>query len=159
MKVTNVTLDELWPVMEEQIKAGKTVIFAPKGVSMLPMLRQGIDKVELTQAPSRLQKYDVPLYRRKNGQFVLHRIIDISPDGSYVMCGDNQVGREHNITDDMILCVMKGFYRGDTYVSCDDPKYISYAKKRVRTQHRKWLLLKVKNKLLRIFRLRKDDQN
>ena len=38
---------------------------------MLPLLVQGRDTVVLTAATEPLEKYDIPLYRRKDGSFVL----------------------------------------------------------------------------------------
>lgn len=134
--VMKVSLEDLWPVMEEQIKAGGSVRFSPKGISMLPMLRQGLDSVEISAAPPRLKKYDLPLYRRPDGHFVLHRVVDIKSDG-YVMCGDNQQIREYGVQPEWILALMTGFYRGEQFISADDPRYIRYCKKRVAGQRRR----------------------
>jgi len=134
--MNNVSLAELWPVMEEQINMGKTVQFGPKGTSMMPLIRQGIDSIVLKKAPDKLKKYDLPLYRRDDGHFVLHRVVGIEKDG-YVMCGDNQYTYEHGITDAHILAIAVGLYRGDKYVSFDEKDYIIYSRKRVSAQARK----------------------
>ena len=118
-------LADFWPAMQEQLNNGKTVQFKPSGNSMLPMLRPGIDTVVLKRAPEILNKYDVPLYIRADGHFVLHRVVNVR-DGKYVMCGDNQWRLEHNIYPQQILAVMKGFYRKDKYVSCDNLLYKVY---------------------------------
>lgn len=130
----HVRLDELWPVMEEQLATGGTVRFGPKGISMLPMLRQGVDTVVLKKAPDRLKKYDIPLYRRKDGQFVLHRVVRAS-DGVYTMCGDNQYCYEKGVKQSQILAVVCGFWRGDTYVEITDKQYLRYCKRRVASQY------------------------
>lgn len=155
--IVKVPLDELWPVMAEQIASGGSVHFSPKGTSMLPMLRQNIDSVILTKADRKLKKYDLPLYRRENGQFVLHRVVDVKND-SYTMCGDNQYLREYGIKDEQILAIMEGFYRGDTYVSSSDKKYRSYCKKQVTKQHLRSVYLKFRHlvgNVLRFLRLYK----
>ena len=59
---SEMTLVEMWPVMEEQIKTGKTVKFTPGGNSMRPMLYSGRDSVTLVKPQGRLKKYD-QLYR------------------------------------------------------------------------------------------------
>ncbi len=130
MKTFNVRLEEAWEIMQEQILAGGRVRFMPKGTSMLPMIRQGIDSVVLSAAPEVLKKYDLPLYRRDNGQFVIHRVVDIKKDG-YVMCGDNQYVREYPVTQRQILAIVEGYYKGDKYIACTDSEYLKYAKKRV----------------------------
>ena len=97
---------------------------------MLPLIRQGIDKVVLTKAPEELKKYDLPLYRRSNGQFVLHRVVGKNKNG-YVMCGDNQFRHEPDIKHEQILAIACAMYKGDEYISFDDKKYLAYCKKQV----------------------------
>lgn len=132
-EVVSVRLEELWPVMKEQLDAGGRVKFGPKGTSMLPMLRQGTDSVEIEKAPERLKKYDLPLYRRESGQFVLHRVVGVKKDG-YVMRGDNQTVREYGIKSEQILAVVSGFWRGEEYIGADDVKYRRYCRRRVMLQ-------------------------
>lgn len=116
--------------MKEQLDCGKTVVFSPKGTSMLPLIRQNVDRVVLKKAPKQLKKYDLPLYLRENGQFVLHRVVGIDKRG-YVMCGDNQFEREYGIKNEQILALACGVYRENEYVSFDDKKYVNYCKKQV----------------------------
>ena len=130
MEYSQISLSELWPVMEEQIENGKTVVFAPNGTSMLPLIRPNTDKVMLKKAPEQLKKYDIPLYLRENGQFVLHRVVGLDGDG-YVMCGDNQYRREHGITDGQILAVACGVYKGNDFMQFDGREYMRYCKKQV----------------------------
>lgn len=128
--VNEVTLAEVWPIMEEQLKAGKMVRFGPKGTSMLPLIRQNRDAVMLKTAPQKLKKYDIPLYRRKDGQFVLHRIVAVKKD-TYVMCGDNQWQREYSIKRDSILAVADGIWRENKYLSVNSFSYKIYSRKQV----------------------------
>ncbi len=112
------SLDAVIDIILEKLEMGGTVTFTPNGTSMLPMLRDGKDIVVLKKPEGRLHLFDVPLYRRENGQFVLHRVIDYGNDGSYVMCGDNQFAKEKGIKDGQILAVMTGFHRkGKAYTS------------------------------------------
>lgn len=106
-----VQLDDVIEILREKIDGGGTVTFTPRGTSMLPMLRDGKDVVVLKKPDGRLHLFDVPLYRRDNGKYVLHRVIDFLNDGSYVMCGDNQFALEKGIRDDQIIAVMTAFYR------------------------------------------------
>ena len=65
----------------ERLASGQRVRYLKfRGVSMMPMLRQGRDSVELSPLPEKLHKYDLPVYRRGDGQFVMHRIVDIKED-------------------------------------------------------------------------------
>lgn len=123
-EVMEVALDDVIDIMVEKINAGGTVTFTPNGTSMLPMLRDGEDIVMLEKPPEgRLHLFDVPLYKRDSGAYVLHRIIDFDPDGSYVLCGDNQFRKEHGIRDENIIAVMTAFIRkGVVY----RPNYFRY---------------------------------
>ena len=110
------TLESAYPVIVEKLEKGGTVTFMPNGTSMLPMLRNGMDIVVLKKPEGKLKKYDLPFYRRNNGSFVLHRIVAVKSDGSYVLCGDNQYKMEEGITDDQIFAVVSAFNRkGKSY--------------------------------------------
>ncbi|MBQ2570147.1 MAG: S24/S26 family peptidase, partial [Ruminococcus sp.] len=76
------TLDEVMELILEKLDAGGNVTFTPNGTSMLPMLRDGEDVVVLSKPKGRLHLFDVALYRRDNGQYVLHRVLDFGYDGS-----------------------------------------------------------------------------
>ena len=108
-------------------------IATPIGTSMMPLIRARIDTVKLVKPNRELKKYDVILYQRKDNTYVLHRIIKVKKN-SYVLCGDNQFTKEYNVTSDMVIGVMDGFFRGEEYISNDNIEYIKYYKKRVRNR-------------------------
>ena len=146
MNEYRVHLSEIWDVMQEQIEYGGEVKFSPKGISMLPLIKEGRDSVILKKAPDKLKKYDVALYRRANGDFILHRVVGLNNDG-YIMCGDNQYVYENSITNDNILAVMTGLWQGDKYISVTDDEYISYSKKIVRRQYFRHIILIIKARI------------
>ena len=81
--------DELMPLLRERLAAGQSVRYLPfRGVSMLPMLRQGIDSVELSPLPDKLKKYDLPVYQYPSGKYVMRRVVKVRDD-HYVCLGDN----------------------------------------------------------------------
>jgi len=125
-----VDLAELLPIIEEQLSQGKEVCFSPNGVSMLPMLRPGMDSVVLKAPPEKLKKYDLPLYRRENGQFVMHRVVAVRKDG-YVMCGDNQYYRERGVGHQQVIGIVVRFTRNGKEYSCRNLQYRIYAWARV----------------------------
>lgn len=110
---------------QEIINNQGVFIGLPVGKSMWPMLRSRIDTVKLIKITRPLKKYDVILYQRQNGEYVLHRIIKVKPH-SYVLCGDNQWQKEEGITIDMIIAVMDGFYRKEKYYSVNNFIYKLY---------------------------------
>ena len=97
------------PLIQERLAAGDRVSFYPRGTSMLPMLRQGRDSVELSPLPQKLKKYDLPMYRRDNGQFVLHRVVAVSD--SCTCMGDNQFEPEPGLRHDQMIALVTAFTR------------------------------------------------
>lgn len=126
VKTISVSMDAVVPLILENISAGSTVKFSPRGISMLPMLREGIDSVVLSPVPGKLKKYDLPLYRRENGKYVLHRIIGAGT--TYTCMGDNQFVEEPGIRQEQLLALVTGFYRGETYHSVHEPAYRIYCR-------------------------------
>lgn len=100
-----VNLSEIYDVMIEMLDSGGSVNFNPNGTSMLPTIMNHGDRVVIKRANRQLKKYELPLYRRKNGDFVLHRVVRVYDD-CYGMCGDNQWSIEKGITDDNIVGVV-----------------------------------------------------
>ncbi len=97
-------------VIRKSVSSGGEFRMITAGISMLPLLRNRKDTVVLVKAPTPLKKYDIPLFKRKDGHFVLHRVIEIK-DGSYVMCGDNQISKEYGISDSDVIAVVSKIVR------------------------------------------------
>lgn len=122
-----ISLEELLPVMKEQLNNGKTVSFIPKGNSMLPMLRNGEDVVMLKKPEGRLHLSDVAFYyRRETDSYVIHRVVGFQKDGSYIMLGDNNITKEYNIRPEDIIAVMTAFYRKGKMYETKSFKYKAY---------------------------------
>ena len=115
MNEKQVTLDELMPLIREQLAAGQTVTFFPHGVSMLPLIREGRDSVTLSAPPKRLKKYDVALFQRANGQYILHRVVRCGE--TYTFVGDNQVHLEKNVQQEQIIAICTAFSRDGKRIS------------------------------------------
>ncbi len=121
-----VRLEQLMPLIREQLAAGKQVKFAPKGTSMLPMLRQGIDSVILSPPPERLRKYDLPLYQRENGQYVLHRVV--AAGDTYTCMGDNQFAAEPGVRHEQMVGVVTAFCRKKKMIPVTSLRYRVYCR-------------------------------
>lgn len=127
------------------------------GVSMEPMLhtRENIVVIKKVNAP--LRKYDVVLYKRGES-YVLHRLVKITADGKYVFRGDNCINDEHDIADDNVLGVLKGYYKGERYIDCNkNASYRLYSRFWVATHGVRMLLRKVKHKIGKVFKRGGDD--
>lgn len=122
-----VSMEEMIPLIKNQLEAGGKATFTPKGKSMLPMLRDGMDTVTIARAKFPLKKYDLPLYQRKDGSYVLHRVVDLS-QGKYVMRGDGQFVKEYGIEESQIIGVVVAFTRKGKKHSCQGLGYRIYVK-------------------------------
>lgn len=145
-KEIHIKLESMFPVMEEQLRAGGSFCFGPKGVSMLPLIHQGRDTVVIAPISGKLKKYDIPLYRRENGQFVLHRVVAVKKHG-YVMCGDNQYVREYGVRDEQLIGVLTEIRTPDKTIKVTDSDYKKYCRKRVRRQYIRGKLSALKRKI------------
>lgn len=98
------------------------------GTSMLPMLKQDRDLFTVRKkGAERCRRYDVVLYRRPPGHYVLHRIVEVR-DKDYVLLGDNCIRREYGIREEDILGVLTGFVRNGTSRSVTDLGYRLYVR-------------------------------
>ena len=110
---------------EEILNRDGTLVYTNVGISMMPLLRQHRDLIEIRKKePGRCKKYDVVLYKR-NGQYILHRILRVLPSG-YLIAGDNNFFVERDITDADILGVMNRVIRNGKDITMDDPLYRLY---------------------------------
>lgn len=110
---------------EEILKQDGVLVYTSVGTSMMPLLREYRDIVEIwRKEPGRCKKYDVVLYKR-NGQYILHRILRVLPDG-YIVAGDHNSCLDPNITDEDIIGVMKRVIRDGKDITMDDPRYRLY---------------------------------
>lgn len=111
--------------VEQVLQRDGRYIVTPVGISMRPMLRSRTDTVLVVSVTRDLRRGDVVLYRRPDGKMVLHRICRVKKN-QYVLGGDNLPCREHGVRREWICGVMKGFYRGERYVSADGLGYRAY---------------------------------
>lgn len=112
---------------EEELERKGTITYTCRGVSMLPLLRQQRDLFTISKRQGRCKKYDVALYKRADGAYVLHRIVKVLPD-RYVILGDNCLNKEYGITDSDILGVMTSFVRDGREYSIEGRGYRIYSK-------------------------------
>jgi hypothetical protein len=120
------SMEVLGPLMQERLEAGQSVRFSPRGVSMLPMLRQGRDSVVLSPLPEQLKRYDIPLYRRADGSYILHRIVETGD--TFTCLGDNQFVSEPGVTRAQMIGIVSGFYREDRFHPVTERRYQLYCR-------------------------------
>ena len=123
LKKKAVAMEALMPILQMQMENGGQAFLTVTGSSMLPMLKPLRDRVWLVDRRDQLHQGDVILYRRNNGQYVLHRIIQLSKQ--IVCCGDNQWQRE-TIQDTQIIASVCAFDRNGRHYTVDAWTYKLY---------------------------------
>ncbi len=113
------------PVIREVVSSGGDVAIIASGTSMEPFIRDKKDKITLRKPQGSLKKGDVPFYKRKNGQFVLHRIIGRDENG-YILRGDNQWVKEYGVTDGDVLAALVSVEKNGKVHSIDGVYCRSY---------------------------------
>lgn len=144
-------------VVEEQLKTQDTVAYLTSGASMRPLLRTHKDIVVISKAKHPLSIGDVPLYKKKGVEkLILHRIIGIASDGTYIIRGDNTYHKEYVPKTD-VVGVMTALYRNGKYIDCGTSKaYKIYVKANRLLYPVRWLwktrirafLVRVKRKII-----------
>lgn len=111
---------------EDILEKDGRLIYTNVGTSMMPLLRQRRDLMVIEKkGPERLHWLDVPLFKRDNGQYVLHRVMWVRKN-DYVICGDNQWYLERGITDKHILGVLVQVDRDGKTLDMRSPKMRAY---------------------------------
>ena len=125
-----VNMESLLPFIEEAFNRGLDFQIPITGTSMNPLLYQNRDFVKIEKPVLPLKRGDIPLYRRRDGAFVLHRVVDIKENGEYVMCGDNQFIPEYGITDANIIGIAKKLIIDGKEIDVDtDAEYLKHKEK------------------------------
>ena len=111
---------------EQELAEKGRIVYPNVGVSMRPLIRQGKDVMIIERPNGRLKRYDAALYKRRNGTYIMHRVLRVR-EKDYVICGDNCIKREYGITDDHIIGVLTGVIRGGKEIKATDRSYRIYA--------------------------------
>ena len=115
---------------EEVLARHGHLAYTNKGVSMLPLLRQGKDVMLIDRkSPGPCRRLDAVLFRRPlpsgSVQYVMHRILRINSDGTYWIVGDNCVTGD-TVKEEQILGILTGVVRNGRTILVTDWKYRIY---------------------------------
>lgn len=114
---------------EEELEKSGKLVYTTVGVSMRPLIKQDRDISIISKPNGRLKKFDVALYKRPNGQYVLHRVVKVLENG-YVILGDNCVSKEYNIKESQILGVLTSLVRNGKEIDLNSFGYKLYVRAR-----------------------------
>ena len=151
---------EISPLVLETLGNGGEVIFTVTGNSMAPLWHHRKNKVTIAKAKEEiLKKYDIPLFLRDDGKYILHRIVSLKDNG-YVVMGDHQCVKEYPVFHSQVIGVVRGFWRDGRYISCDNFWYGVYCRLWVSVYIIRWSYLTWKQLCLRAEKIfwRKENE-
>lgn len=102
MKERVVDTREYVSVLREIAEEGKVVSMRIAGNSMSPFLCHNRDYIYFTKPDRKLCKGDMVFYQRDSGQYVMHRICRVRPEGYYLV-GDAQTQIEGPLRKEQIF--------------------------------------------------------
>ena len=115
--------------IERSIKELGYAVAPIAGTSMMPLLKEGRDRVELEPcSQERLKKGDVVLYKKNDGTLVLHRIIKTENREFFTVLGDHQFKNAERVNKHQIIAVACGFFIKGRYVTEKTRWYRMYKK-------------------------------
>ena len=112
--------NEIFPVIQELLKDGKTVRLPVTGTSMHPFLMEDRDSVELsTSLFSEVKSGNIVLILRKNGQYILHRVIT-KTDNCFYIVGDAQQEIEGPLYPNQLIAVVTSVWKKKKHIQCSN---------------------------------------
>ena len=102
MNLKTVNIYEYMPVLQELTEQGQEVSLLITGGSMVPFLVHERDRIFFKKPDRALKKGDMVFYRRTSGQYVMHRICRVTPEGLDLI-GDAQSEIEHGIRPEQVF--------------------------------------------------------
>lgn len=98
------------------------------GNSMEPLFYNRKSLVLIKKNEGILKKYDVSLFKRPTGEYVLHRVVKVNKKKEYYyIVGDNRIKKE-KVPFSWVIGVMDGYYKGENYISVNDKEYKKYVR-------------------------------
>lgn len=92
-------------VLKQLTDDGREVSMRIVGNSMAPFLIHERDTIFFQKPEAKLKKGDMVFFKRRNGQYIMHRIHHVKPDGYYIV-GDAQCMIEGPVAGEQIFAVV-----------------------------------------------------
>lgn len=119
-RVELIKSDKIFPAIQEYLKEGRRVRLSVTGTSMCPFLMEKRDSVELSYAEFyEIKKGDIVVILRKNGQYILHRVINKTEKCFYI-AGDAQQEIEGPLYPRQLIAVVTSVWRKKKHIQCSN---------------------------------------
>ena len=119
MRINQLFLSDISDLLLAALESTGKIVLKVSGISMQPMLYNDRDTVKVVKSELPLKKYDLPIYRMDDGQYLMHRVVKVHKDGTYKCQGDNRWEPEDNIRNDQIIGIVKSFNRNGKQIDVD----------------------------------------
>ena len=100
-----VDTQEYLTVLKDLVQQGKEVSLLVSGNSMSPFLIHERDYVYFRKPNRPLRPGDIVFFQRKTGQYIMHRIWKIKPEGLYIV-GDAQTVIEGPVAKEQVFAII-----------------------------------------------------
>jgi len=137
--------EERMSPLEREIASGKPTVTLTVGDSMEPLLFNRSTRVVIVKADRELKRNELPVYKRPNGQFVMHRIIKADEDYYYTR-GDNRTGLER-VPKQWVQGVVTEIYRRKKHFTVGNKGYRGYVKVWNLIYPIRWFIYKLRGKV------------
>ena len=105
--------------LRDLVNEGKECRLLISGSSMAPFLVHERDSIIFSKPQRELQRGDMVFYQRETGQFVMHRILHVKPEGLYIV-GDAQTEIEGPVNPSQVFAVVTKAQRKGKWIGPGD---------------------------------------
>lgn len=115
-------------IFEDEINTKGYVLSPNEGDSMMPLLREHRDIMVIRKIDAPLKKYDAVLFKRPNGAYVMHRIVKVCDNATYLISGDNRTFSEP-VPRSWIIGVLTEVIKDGKHIGTDSREMKAYLRK------------------------------
>lgn len=102
-------------MLRDLVNEGKECRLLISGSSMAPFLVHERDSIIFSKPDRELRRGDMVFYQRDNGQYVMHRILKVKPEGLYII-GDAQTEVEGPVKPEQVFALVTKVNRKGKWV-------------------------------------------
>jgi len=106
-------------MLRELVEQGQEVSMTVAGGSMTPFLGDKRDTICFKKPDRPLKTGDMVFYQRQTGQYVMHRICKVKPEGYYIV-GDAQTEIEGPVAENRIFALITRVRRKGKWIEPGD---------------------------------------
>ncbi len=143
-------MSEVTTSVEKLLRNGEVVGISTKGNSMLPLMKGGKTQVIVEPVNRELSIGEMPVYMRKDGAYILHRVVDMDENYYYIR-GDNCVTLER-VPKGNVLGVATELRRNGRIIRPTDWHYRLYVRILFATTTPRIQILRLRAKAGKIYR-------